>query len=183
MADQENVVREREDLANGEGDESEVRAVEIGVDDAASEAAGEVVAEAEAEPEEKSLPERLADLERERDEYLDQWRRSAAEFQNFRKREERLRMERERAANARLLRKLLPVLDDLQRAAQHVPDEIADNEWVRGVQAIERKLWNVLEQEGISAIEAEAGIPFDPNVHEALLSQPGDEIEPGHIME
>jgi molecular chaperone GrpE len=140
------------------------------VEDEATEATGE------------SIQERLQKLERERDEYLDQWRRSAAEFQNYRKREERLRNERERSASGRQLKRLLPVLDDLQRASQHVPESFSNDDWVAGMLAIERKLWNLLEQEGVTVIEAEAGTPFDPNIHEALMSQESDEIESGHIV-
>lgn len=135
------------------------------------------------EAEGPSLDERIAALEKERDEYLDQWRRSAAEFQNFRKREDRLRQERERRASERLLARLLPVLDDLQRAAQHVPEQLDGNDWVEGMLAIERKLWNVLAQEGVSVIDAEAGTPFDPKVHEALVSVEHEEIEPEHIVD
>jgi molecular chaperone GrpE len=153
------------------GDDTEVPGDEQeSVEDSATEATGE------------SLDERLQKLERERDEYLDQWRRSAAEFQNYRKREERLRTERERSTSARQLKRLLPVLDDLQRATQHVPESLSNDDWVAGMLAIERKLWSLLEQEGVMAIEAEAGTPFDPNVHEALISQESDEIESGHIL-
>ncbi len=125
---------------------------------------------------------RLAELERERDEYLDQWRRAAAEFQNYRKREERLRAERERNVNARQFRKLLPVLDDLQRATQHVPAELSEQEWTKGMLAIERKLWSLLEQEGVTTIDVQPGTPFDPNVHEALITTESDQVEPGQIV-
>ena len=125
----------------------------------------------------------LEHLKRERDEYLDQWRRSTAEFQNFKKREERLRVERERAANARLLKKLLPVLDDLQRGSQHVPEDLSSNDWVNGMLAIERKLWAVMEQESVTAIEAKADDDFDPLIHEALLTQPSDGFESNQILQ
>lgn len=132
---------------------------------------------------ELSIEERLAAVEKERDEYLDQWRRSAAEFQNFKKREERLRVERERNASNRLLLRLIPVLDDLRRAGQHVPADFSQNDWVGGVLAIERKLWSALEQEGVSVIEAEPGTVFDPAVHEALMSQEHESIEAEHIIQ
>jgi molecular chaperone GrpE len=131
--------------------------------------------------EEGSLAEQLAALEKERDEYLDQWRRSAAEFQNFRKREERLRIERERSASARILKKLLPVMDDLQRAAQHVPEELTTNDWANGMLAIERKLWGILELEGVTTVDSAPGTAFDPTVHEALISEESSEVESGHI--
>lgn len=127
--------------------------------------------------------EKVADLAKQRDEYLDQLRRRVAEFQNFKKRSERQRIERERQSNAKLLKQLLPILDDLQRAAQYVPVEIRGNDWVNGMLAIERKLWNVLEQSGLSVIEIEPGQPFDPNIHDALLSIDHDEFEPGQIIQ
>lgn len=123
-----------------------------------------------------------AQLTKERDEYLDQWKRSAAEFINFKKREERLRLDRERGANQRVLRKLLPVLDDLNRGAQHRPAELVENDWANGILAIERKLWAVLEQEGITAIEAAPGTEFDPNIHDAIVSQEQEGMEPGKII-
>lgn len=121
-------------------------------------------------------------LVKERDEYLDQWKRSAAEFINYKKREERLRLERERSANQRVLKKLLPLLDDFRRAVQHRPEELVENEWVNGMLAIERKLWTVLEQEGVTPIDAETGTEFDPNVHDALISQEQEGVEAGQIL-
>lgn len=121
-------------------------------------------------------------LTKERDQYLDQWRRSAAEFQNFKKREERLRLDRQRQANRQLIKKLLPALDDLQRGAEHMPAELSDNDWVKGMLAIERKLWNVLEQEGLSMIEVEPGTAFNPTIHEALMSLEHDEFEAEQII-
>ena len=132
---------------------------------------------------EGDLTSQVETLTRERDEYLDQWRRSTAEFQNYKKREDRLRSERERAANARLLKKLLPVLDDLQRASQHVPEALSNDDWVNGMLAIERKLWAVLEAEGVSTIEAEPGMDFDPEVHEALMTRESDDFHRDQIVD
>lgn len=124
----------------------------------------------------------LAAARSQADEYLDQWRRTAAEFQNFRKRQERERQELVRSGNAQLLMRLLPVLDDLQRAAQHVPEELRDNEWVNGILMIERKLWSVLEQAGVQPIEAEPGRFFDPHLHDAVLAEPSETIPSGQII-
>lgn len=123
-----------------------------------------------------------ATLVKERDEYLDQWKRSAAEFINFKKREERLRLDRERNANQRIMKKLLPLIDDFRRGAQHRPADLVENEWANGVLAIERKLWLALEQEGVTVIDAEVGTEFDPNVHEALISQEQEGVEAGKII-
>lgn len=136
---------------------------------------GEVLEAAEAED--------IETLRRERDEYLDQWRRTTAEFQNFKKREERLRRERERAANAFLLRDLLPVLDDLGRGAAHVPEQLTDDDWVSGMLAIERKLMSILERHGVTTIESGPNEPFDPHVHEAITTQESTEVEQDHILQ
>ncbi len=121
-------------------------------------------------------------LIKERDEYLDQWKRSAAEFINYKKREERMRAERDRSANQRLLSRLLPIMDDFKRGLQHRPEELVENDWANGMMAIERKLWLVLEQEGVSEIDAQPGTPFDPTVHDAITAQEQEGIESGHII-
>ena len=117
----------------------------------------------------------LAVAERERDEHLDMARRIAAEFDNYKKRTAREHEElRERAAE-RLLRDLLPVFDDLERALaafeDHDKEAIAD-----GVALVHRALWTLLEREGVTELDP-SGEPFDPHRHEALLSQPSDQPE------
>ncbi|MDQ7030899.1 MAG: nucleotide exchange factor GrpE [Ardenticatenia bacterium] len=143
--------------------------------------------EAEPRPEEpedvRALQVELAEARRQAEEYLDQWRRTAADFANFRKRKERELAEFEQRANERLIARLLPVLDDLQRALEHVPEDLKEHEWVEGVRLIERKFWGVLEQEGVQPIESSPGTPFDPMHHEALMSEESGEHEPEHIIE
>jgi molecular chaperone GrpE len=117
----------------------------------------------------------LALAERQRDEHLDTARRIAVEFDNYKKRVAREHEElRERAAE-RLLRDLLPVFDDLERALAafegHDKEAIAD-----GVALVHRALWTLLEREGVSELDP-SGEPFDPHRHEALLSQPSDQPE------
>ncbi len=117
---------------------------------------------------------RLAALEAERDEAIDQLKRVAADFDNFRKRAVREREELAAFANERLVKELLAVLDDLERAlvaaAEH--EEAALEE---GVRLVHRSLAQLLERQGLKEIDTEG--QFDPHVHEALLSQPseGDE--------
>ena len=122
----------------------------------------------------------LARVERERDENLDTARRIAAEFENYKKRMAREHEElRERAAE-RLLRDLLPVFDDLERALNAFgtseKEAIAD-----GVALVHRALWTLLEREGVAELDP-AGEAFDPHRHEALLSQPSDQPE-GTVLE
>ena len=136
-----------------------------------------IVSEAEAVEEELDP---LVLAERQRDDYLDQLRRLAAEFDNYKKRMAREHEElRERAAE-RLLRDLLPVFDDLGRALSAF--ETAETEAIAdGVALVHRALWTLLEREGVAELDP-TGDMFDPHRHEALLSQPADAPE-GTVLE
>ena len=121
----------------------------------------------------------LAALTAERDAAIDNWKRTAADFDNFRKRALREREEYVTLANERLVKELLPILDDLERAlvaaAEH--EEAALEE---GVRLVFRSLAGLLARQGLEEIDA-AGT-FDPHVHEALLSQPS-EAEEGSVID
>jgi molecular chaperone GrpE len=121
----------------------------------------------------------LAAATRERDEYLDSLRRLKAEFENYRKRAARDRESLVARAHERLVKELLPVLDDLARALE-AAERHEEAQLEEGVRLVHRQLAAVLAKEGLSEI-ATAGA-FDPNVHEALLSQPSDEPE-GSVIE
>ncbi len=100
-------------------------------------------------------------------EYEDRWKRSAAEFINYKRRTEQERGEVLRGANAALILELLPVLDDLALALANVPAEGADSPWVEGTRLVERKFRAILERQGLTPIAA-LGQPFDPALHEAV---------------
>ncbi len=107
-------------------------------------------------------------------EYLDALQRERAAFLNYKRRAEQERDEAGGRATANLLKKLLPVVDDFDRAMQAIPEAERENSpWVKGVELIARKLHTLLEQEGVEAIEAE-GQPFDPNYHEAVAFEDGE---------
>jgi molecular chaperone GrpE len=118
-------------------------------------------------------------LRAERDEYLDALQRLKAEFDNFRKRTARDQASLAARANERLVKELLPVLDDLGRAleaaAEHEEAKLAD-----GVQLVHRELSALLAREGLAEIETDGR--FDPHVHEALLSQLS-EAEEGSVIQ
>lgn len=129
-----------------------------------------------AEEEVAALAEELEATRRERDEYLDALRRLKAEFENSRKRQERERERIYQTAAERLISELLPVLDNLDRALEHEGD-------IReGVQATRDQLSDVLAREGLLPVASD-GQHFDPNVHEAVMSQPSDEHEEGTIIQ
>lgn len=100
-------------------------------------------------------------------EYLDALQRERASFLNYKRRTEQDREEAAYRAGANLLKKLLPVIDDFERALAHIPEDAKEVPWVEGVAAIGRKLNAVLESEGVERIES-LGLPFDPNLHEAV---------------
>lgn len=99
--------------------------------------------------------------------FEDRWKRAAAEFINYKRRTEQERAETQRRANSTLILDLLPVLDDLERALANVPDGEAEDEWVKGTRLVQRKFHQILERQGVTAIEA-VGQPFDPALHEAV---------------
>jgi molecular chaperone GrpE len=124
--------------------------------------------------------ERLAQLEKERDEYLDSLQRLKAEFDNYRKRTAREQASFASRANESLLKELLPILDDLERALE-AAEEHEEAKLEEGVRLVHRALEEALRKQGLEVIETDG--PFDPHVHEALLTQPGDEAEPGSVLQ
>jgi molecular chaperone GrpE len=135
--------------------------------------------EAEKTPVENGLEEKLAALEAERDEYLNDLKRVAAEFENYRKRAARDQESLVARAHERLVKELLPVLDDLERALA-AAEEHEEARLEEGVRLVHRELAAALEREGLAEIETNGA--FDPHVHEALLSQPSD-AEEGSVLE
>jgi molecular chaperone GrpE len=123
--------------------------------------------------------ERLAALEAERDEYLNDLKRVAAEFKNHQRRASRDRESLVARAHERLVKELLPVLDDLERALA-AAEEHEEAKLEEGVRLVHRELKAALDREGLAEIETD-GV-FDPHVHEALLSQPS-EAEEGSVLE
>ncbi len=141
--------------------------------------------EVEEEAEKDELEALRAELEKARAqaaEYLDGWQRARAEFANYKKRIEAEREELQRASNEALLLKLLPVVDDFERAFQTLPEELADVPWVEGIAMILRKLQAILESENVTPIEA-AGQPFNPQWHEAVMQEETTEHPDGYVIE
>ena len=100
--------------------------------------------------------------------YLEALQRERASFINYKRRMEQERTETVQYASAELLKKLLPVVDDFDRALAAIPEqERKNNKWVEGVELIARKLHTILEQQGVEPIEA-LNQPFDPNLMEAV---------------
>src|SRR6266508_6885176 len=137
------------------------------------------MAEQEQAPTEAGLEERLAALEAERDEYLNDLKRVAADFENYRKRAARDQESLVARAHERLVKELLPVLDDLERALEAAAEH-EEAKLEEGVRLVERELRKALDREGLQEVETDGH--FDPHVHEALLTQPSGEDE-GTVLE
>jgi len=102
------------------------------------------------------------------------WQRAQADFMNYKRRSEQEKEEIGKFANSVLMLNLLPILDDLERAFISIPPRLAKLSWVDGIKLIERKLWAILEAQGLSPIKA-LGEPFDPRFHEAVRQDKGKE--------
>ena len=128
---------------------------------------------------EETLEERLAATEARAEEHLDDLKRLAAEFDNYRKRATREQESVLSRAAERVVKELLPVLDDLERALE-AADQHEEAKLEEGVRLIHRQLLAVLDREGLQEIETDGR--FDPHVHEALLAQPAD-AEEGTVLQ
>ncbi len=117
-----------------------------------------------------------------RDEYLAALQRERAEFVNFKRRTADERQAMFGLAAEGLISKVLTLADDFDRAIEARPATIVDDPWVEGIAAIDRKLRQLLESEGVSPISAAPGTPFDPREHEAVASVPGTEHPDGAIV-
>jgi molecular chaperone GrpE len=117
----------------------------------------------------EELQKALAEAREQAEEHKRAWQRAAADYANYKRRVEEERETVAEFANAVLIGKLLAVLDDFDRALEHVPEDVHEG-WVDGIRLVERKLRSVLESEGVTQIEA-VGQPFDPNLHEAVVHE------------
>ena len=122
----------------------------------------------------------LAHVTAERDEYLALAQRVQADFDNYRKRAAREQERLVAHAHERVVRELLPVLDDLERALD-AAERHEEAVLVEGVQLVEKALRSALEREGLVEIETDGA--FDPHVHEAMLTQERDGVDPGSVLE
>ena len=113
--------------------------------------------------------------------WKDRHLRLAAEYDNFRKRTTKERAEAWQRAQAELVSRLADALDDLARFAHIDPAETDPKTLHEGIDLVERKVWKELEAAGVTRID-QAGVPFDPNVHEAVTTQPAAKPEQDHTV-
>lgn len=129
----------------------------------------------------QALRDQLAQAQAQAAEYLDNWRRATADFSNARKRLQREAEEYRATAAVRVIEKLLPISDDVNRAFENLPADQADSDWVNGFRMIQRKLDQLLESEGVAAIPT-LGQTFDPALHHAVTHEEAEGYTAGQII-
>ncbi|HSO26746.1 MAG TPA: nucleotide exchange factor GrpE [Anaerolineales bacterium] len=130
----------------------------------------------------EQLQQQLSEALDKSNEYLEGWQRARAEFANYKKRMEREQEFAYQTASGTILKKFLEVIDDLELALKNRPTQGEGAEWATGIEMIYRKLLSLLEGQGIQRMNAE-GQMFDPNLHEAVTSEPSSDHESGQIIE
>jgi len=139
----------------------------------------------EAEQVETDLDALLADTQRERDEYLELAKRAQADFENYRKRMAADVQAASARGKAEVIREVVPVLDDLERAIQAAgldPEGDSEDGLAHGVLLVFRSLRDSLSRNGVEAVDPK-GEKFDPTAHEALSTVAADGVEPGTVVE
>ena len=116
--------------------------------------------------------------------------RTRADFENYRKRVEIDKEQARASGKVQAIMKLLPVIDNIERAITHQPAELADNKWAQGVAGLIKNLDKSLESLNLHRIDAKPGTPFDPELHEAIQMEEGEgeteviaeELQPGYKL-
>mgnify|MGYP002747731297 CR=1 FL=1 len=111
---------------------------------------------------------KIDDLQHTIDELTLDLQRTRADFENYRKRVEAEKQSAHSMGQAKSVMKLLPVIDTIERAIANVPEELADNAWVKGVSGLNKQLDKQLKEIGLEKINAKPGTPFNPELHQAV---------------
>jgi len=127
------------------------------------------------------LEQKLAEEQQKAEEYLDLLRRTQADFINYRRRMKQERDEVRTAAQIAVLQQLLPVLDDLGRALEAAPPDLADDPWVQGLLLVAKRLTATLNQLGIQQV-GKAGEAFNPHMYEAVATEARSDVPPGTVL-
>jgi molecular chaperone GrpE len=143
--------------------------------------------EAESEGTGASLEEQLAKAQEAAQRFEDNWKRAAADLQNYKRRAEEERTEARRLVSEAIIHNLLPIVDDFERAFATVDSHLRHMTWIDGVFLIYRKLDMLLQNNGVKPMEA-LGKPFDPQYHEAVQHVDGEdgkviaEVQRGYMI-
>lgn len=138
-------------------------------------------------PEEEENSE-LTEAKKQIEELTEAAKRSMADLQNYKKRAEEERREFAKFASANVFMEILPVFDSFERAQEHLPEDLKENDWAKGIQGIIKQFEQIMEKFQIKKMKT-VGEKFDPNKHEALAQGPGEkdiiinELETGYEMD
>jgi len=127
------------------------------------------------------LEAKIAGLEKEKKDNWDRYLRAAADLENLRKRQKREVDDAKLESKGRVLKEMLPVVDNLERAIEHATNQAGNNPIVEGVQLVLRQFTTAFERLEVTPVDA-AGQPFDPNLHEAISQQESDQA-PGTVVQ
>ena len=108
--------------------------------------------------------------------YLDSWKRCKADFENFKKSQEKSQKEFRKYALSDIVQQILPILDNFESSLSHVPEENKETKWVEGIIYIKKQIKDMLRQNGVEEIEAKPGEKFNPEVHEAVSGK-GEKVK------
>jgi molecular chaperone GrpE len=148
----------------------------------------------ESPPDDQRIDQDLSDLEKviaERDSLFDRLARATADYQNSRKRLEQDVEQRAQYANSTLIKSLLPVIDNFERALAVDPGKADAGSILKGLQLVHDQLMTVLKSQNVEVIAPEPGTPFDPAHHQALMQEPSDQyteptvtklLQPGYAL-
>lgn len=130
----------------------------------------------------EDLKKRIEAMKREKDEMVSMAQRIQADFDNYRKRNASVRTDGMNDGVRAVMEGLLPVLDNFELAVAASKDAGMDEKWLGGFEMVHRMLLEALVKQGLEPIPAEAGQDFDPNMHEAVLCEPSEGVEPGKVL-
>jgi len=122
------------------------------------------------------LSEKLTECEKQRDEYLLLSKRLKADFINLKKENEEKMQKTREFANEMIIMQMLPVLDSMELALKHTPEELKENDWVKGILSVKSQLDGIFKNYGVKKIVS-VGEKFDPNLHEAVSQEDSDKGE------
>lgn len=129
------------------------------------------------------IDEDIQKLETEVAELKDGWRRTQADFENFRNRTQREKADLIKCSNEELISDILPILDNFEIALKHKPKDLEGNEYIQGLEYVKVQMQQVLEKYGLSKIEIKTGDEFDHNLAEAVEQIESKEYKSGKIVE
>lgn len=167
-------------MAKKQKDEKEIQTAST--DGSQADASSQPVEEAGPESKIEELRAQLEEAQTQAAENLDGWQRAQAEFANYKKRLGRDQEQQYTDARARIIKRYLEILDDLERALEISPQDGDGAAWASGVELIYRKFQGFLEGEGLVQMQA-LGQPFDPNLHEAIAKEESQDYESGVVIE